>query len=175
MLQSGQVTSVQLVRAYLARIAAINKAGPGLNAVTQVNPEALQQAADSDYARAHGKNLGPAMGLPILLKDIIDATPMYTSAGDWALRGSYPPNDSGVAKALKAHGVIVLGKLGLSEWANSFGSQPSGFSNLTGQVLNANDAAQGPSGSSSGPGAARDAGPPAPTNGPQTHGAVITP
>ena len=93
MLQSGQVTSVQLVRAYLTRIAAINKAGPGLNAVTQINPEALQQAADSDYARAHGKNLGPAMGLPILLKDIIDATPMYTSAGDWALRNSYPPND----------------------------------------------------------------------------------
>jgi amidase len=111
MLQSGQVTSVQLVRAYLTRIAALNKAGPGLNAVTQINPEALQQAADSDYARAHGKDLGPAMGLPILLKDIIDATPMYTSAGDWALRNSFPPNDSGVAKELKAHGVIVLGKL----------------------------------------------------------------
>ena len=93
------------MRAYLARIAALNKSGPGLNAVTQINPEALQQAADSDYARAHGKNLGPAMGLPILLKDIIDATPMYTSAGDWALRDSYPPNDSGVAKQLKAHGV----------------------------------------------------------------------
>ncbi len=175
MLQSGQVTSVQLVRAYLARIAAINKAGPGLNAVTQINPEALQQAADSDYARAHGKNLGPAMGLPILLKDIIDATPMYTSAGDWALRNSFPPNDSGVAKELKAHGVIILGKLGLSEWANSFGSQPSGFSNLTGQVLNANDAAQGPSGSSSGSGAAGDAGLAALTIGTETSGSIISP
>src|SRR4051794_14159737 len=175
MLQSGQVTSVQLVRAYLARIAAINKAGPGLNAVTQINPEALRQAADSDYARAHGKDLGPAMGLPILLKDIIDATPMYTSAGDWALRNSYPPNDSGVAKQLKAHGVIILGKLGLSEWANSFGSQPSGFSNLTGQVLNANDAAQGPSGSSSGSGAAGDASLAALTIGTETSGSIISP
>ena len=84
------------------------------------------------------------MGLPILLKDIIDAKGMYTSAGDWALRDSYPEKDSGVAKELRAHGVIMLGKLGLSEWANSFGSQPSGFSNLTGQVLNAIDAARGP-------------------------------
>ena len=98
------------------------------------------------------------MGVPILLKDIIDATPMYTSAGDWALRESFPEKDSGVAKELRAHGVVILGKSGLSEWANSFGSQPSGFSNLTGQVLNANDAAQGPSGSSSGPGAAAAAG-----------------
>ncbi|MDA0159779.1 amidase family protein [Solirubrobacter ginsenosidimutans] len=175
MLQSGQVTSVQLVRAYEARIAAINKSGPGLNAVTQINPEALQQAADSDYARAHGKNLGPAMGLPILLKDIVDATPMYTSAGDWALKDSYPQNDSGVAKELKAHGVIILGKLGLSEWANSFGSQPSGFSNLTGQVLSAIDTAEGPSGSSSGSGAAAAASLAALTIGTETSGSIISP
>jgi amidase len=175
MLQSGQVTSVQLVRAYEARIAAINKSGPGLNAVTQINPQALQQAADSDYARAHGKNLGPAMGLPILLKDIIDATPMYTSAGDWALKDSFPQNDSGVAKQLKAHGVIVLGKLGLSEWANSFGSQPSGFSNLTGQVLSAIDTAEGPSGSSSGSGAAAASSLAALTIGTETSGSIISP
>ncbi len=175
MLKSGQVTSVQLVRAYEARIAAINKAGPGLNAVTQINPEALQQAADSDHVRAKGVDLGPAMGLPILLKDIIDATPMFTSAGDWALKDSYPQFDSGVAKQLKAHGVIVLGKVGLSEWANSFGSQPSGFSNLTGQVLNANDASQGPSGSSSGSGAAGDAGLAALTIGTETSGSIISP
>ena len=68
------------------------------------------------------------MGVPIVLKDIIDATPMYTTAGDWALRESFPEKDSGVARNLRAHGVVILGKLGLSEWANSFGSQPSGFS-----------------------------------------------
>src|ERR1700754_2362035 len=175
MLKSGQVTSVQLVRAYEARIAAINKAGPGLNAVTQINPKAMQEAADSDHLRAEGVDLGPAMGLPILLKDIIDATPMYTSAGDWALRDSHPAIDSGVAKELREHGVVVLGKLGLSEWANSFGSQPSGFSHLTGQVLSAIDTAEGPSGSSSGSGAAAAAALSALTIGTETSGSIISP
>jgi Asp-tRNA(Asn)/Glu-tRNA(Gln) amidotransferase A subunit family amidase len=175
LLEEGKLTSVELVQAYEARIAALNKAGPGLNAVTQLNPNVMQEAQRSDKERAHGKHLGPAMGLPILLKDIIDATPMYTSAGDWALRKSFPAVDSGVAKELRAHGVVILGKLGLSEWANSFGSQPSGFSNLTGQVLNANDTAQGPSGSSSGSGAAADAALAAITIGTETSGSIISP
>ena len=115
------------------------------------------------------------MGLPILLKDIIDATPMYTSAGDWALRNSFPANDSGVAKQLKAHGLVVLGKLGLSEWANSFGTQPSGFSNLTGQVLSGIDTAEGPSGSSSGSGAAGTSALAALTIGTETSGSIISP
>jgi amidase len=174
MLKDGQLTSVQLVRAYLARIAAINKAGPGLNAVTQINPQALNDAAAADKARTDGKDLGPAMGLPILLKDIVDAAPMINSAGDWALRNSFAP-DSGVAAELKAHGVIILGKLGLSEWANSFGSQPSGFSNLTGQVLNALDTAAGPSGSSSGSGAAASSGLATLTIGTETAGSIISP
>ncbi len=174
-LQEGKLTSVELVKAYLARIGAVNKAGPGLNAVTQINPQVLQEAKAMDRARGKHQNLGPAMGLPILLKDIIDATPMYTSAGDWALRESFPPSDSGVAKNLRAHGVIVLGKLGLSEWANSFGSQPSGFSNLTGQVLNAVDTAAGPSGSSSGSGAAAAAGLASLTIGTETSGSIISP
>ncbi len=174
MLQSGQVTSVQLVRAYLSRIAALNKAGPGLNAVTQINPDALAEAAQSDWERGQGVDLGPAMGLPILLKDIIDATPMYTSAGDWALRGSYAP-DSGVASELRAHGVVILGKTGLSEWANSFGSQPSGFSNLTGQVLSAIDTAEGPSGSSSGSAASASASLASLTIGTETSGSIISP
>jgi Asp-tRNA(Asn)/Glu-tRNA(Gln) amidotransferase A subunit family amidase len=175
MLAKGEVTSVQLVEAYAERITALNKAGPGLNAVTQINPDAIAEAEKADALRLEGKSLGPAMGLPILLKDIIDATPMYTSAGDWALRESFPEKDSGVAKQLRAHGVVILGKLGLSEWANSFGSQPSGFSNLTGQVLNANDMAQGPSGSSSGSGAAGDAALSALTIGTETSGSIISP
>ena len=61
---------------------------------------------------------------------------MYTSAGNYSLRNSFPATDSGVAKKLREHGVVILGKLGLSEFANCFGNQPSGFSNLTGQVLN---------------------------------------
>jgi Asp-tRNA(Asn)/Glu-tRNA(Gln) amidotransferase A subunit family amidase len=175
MLKSGQITSVELTELYLERIDALNKAGPGLNAVTQINRYAIAEAEKADAERAEGIDLGPAMGLPILLKDIIDAKGMYTSAGDWALRDSYPEKDSGVAKELRAHGVILLGKLGLSEWANSFGSQPSGFSNLTGQVLNALDAAQGPSGSSSGSGAAASASLAALTIGTETSGSIISP
>ncbi len=175
MLQNKEVTSVELVKAYIARIEALNKSGPGLNAVTQINPNVLREAQVADRERSKGKSLGPAAGLPILLKDIIDATPMYTSAGDWALRESFPPSDSGVAKQLRAHGVIILGKVGLSEWANSFGSQPSGFSNLTGQVLSAIDTAEGPSGSSSGSAAAASSALAALTIGTETSGSIISP
>ncbi|HXB16764.1 MAG TPA: amidase family protein [Solirubrobacteraceae bacterium] len=175
MLEKGEITSVELVKAYYARIAALSKAGAGLNAVTQLNPLALEEAKKTDRERKKGIILGPLMGVPIGLKDIIDATPMYTSAGDWALRESFPEKDSGVARNLREHGVVILGKLGLSEWANSFGSQPSGFSNLTGQVLNANDAAEGPSGSSSGSGAAEAAGLVPLTIGTETGGSIISP
>ncbi len=175
LMQEGKLTSYQLVKAYEARIQALNKAGPALNAVTQINPNAIAEAKLMDKERAKHHNLGPAMGVPILLKDIIDATPMYTSAGDWALRESFPEKDSGVARNLRAHGVVILGKAGLSEWANSFGSQPSGFSNLTGQVLNANDAIAGPSGSSSGSGAAESAGLATLTIGTETGGSIISP
>jgi amidase len=175
MLVAGEITSVELTEAYLERIEALNKTGPGLNAVTQINKYALAEAEKSDEERALGMDLGPAMGLPILLKDIIDAKGMYTSAGDWALRGSFPEKDSGVAKELRAHGVILLGKAGLSEWANSFGSQPSGFGNLTGQVLSAIDTAEGPSGSSSGSGASSAASLAALTIGTETSGSIISP
>ena len=88
------------------------------------------------------------------MKDLIDVKGMYTSAGNYSLRDSYPATDSGLVENLRAHGVVILGKLGLTEFANSFGNQPSGFSNLTGQVINAIDADQNPSGSSSGTGSA---------------------
>jgi amidase len=175
MLVAGEITSVGLTEDYLERIEALNKTGPGLNAVTQINKYALAEAKKSDEERALGIDLGPAMGLPILLKDIIDAKGMYTSAGDWALGESFPEKDSGVAKELRAHGVILLGKAGLSEWANSFGSQPSGFGNLTGQVLSAIDTAEGPSGSSSGSGASSAASLAALTIGTETSGSIISP
>ncbi|MCW2989910.1 MAG: Asp-tRNAAsn/Glu-tRNAGln amidotransferase subunit [Solirubrobacterales bacterium] len=175
MLQAGTVTSVELTRAYLRRIDALNKRGPALNAVTQFDSTALQQAADSDALRAKGVNLGPAMGLPILLKDIVDAKGMYTSAGNWSLRNSFPAKDSGVTAYLRQHGVIILGKVGLSEFANYFGGQSSGFSNLTGQVLNANDTDETPSGSSSGTGAAVQASLSALGIGTETSGSIISP
>lgn len=90
MLRDGQVTSVELVKAYEARIAALNKSGPDLNVVTQLNPEVMKEAKQADRDFAKHIYLGPAMGLPILIKDIIDAPPMYTSAGDWALPNRSP-------------------------------------------------------------------------------------
>src|SRR5580765_4422131 len=86
MMASGQLTSVDLAKAYIERIEAVNKRGPGLNAVAQYNPNALKEAAASDKRRAEGHLLGPADGLPILMKDLIDVTGMYTSAGNYSLR-----------------------------------------------------------------------------------------
>ncbi len=175
MMEEGKLTSVELTQMYLDRIHALNKSGPGLNAVTQINPDALKEAALADKERADGKLLGPAHGLPILLKDIVDATPMYTSAGNYSLRKSFPAEDSGVTKKLREHGLVILGKTGLSEFANSFGNQPSGFSNLTGQVVNAIDADQNPSGSSSGSGSAGAAALAMFTIGTETSGSIISP
>ncbi|MCW3039758.1 MAG: Asp-tRNAAsn/Glu-tRNAGln amidotransferase subunit, partial [Solirubrobacterales bacterium] len=175
LLQDGSLTSVELTQAYLDRIAALNKSAPALNAVTQLNADALQQAADADALRKKGVDLGPAMGLPIVLKDIVDAKGQYTSAGNYSLRDSYPAKDSGVTAYLRQRGVIILGKVGLSEFANYFGGQPSGFSNLTGQVLNANDADATPSGSSSGTGAAIQASLSSLGIGTETSGSIISP
>ena len=175
LMDEGKLTSVELTRAYIARIAALNKSGPGLNAVTQLNQDALKDAALLDKERRDGHVRGPAHGLPILLKDLIDVKGMYTSAGNYSLRNSFPAIDSGVAKKLRENGVVILGKLGLSEYANFFGNQPSGFSNLTGQVLNAVDADQNPSGSSSGSGAAGAAALSVLTIGTETSGSIISP
>src|SRR5262249_37193478 len=111
MMEDGELTSVQLTRAYIARIAALNKRGPGLNAVTQRNADALKDAAQLDKERKEGHGRGPAHGLPILLKDLIDVKGMYTSAGNFSLRDSFPAIDSGVAKHLRERGVVILGKL----------------------------------------------------------------
>ena len=175
MMEDGELTSVQLTRAYITRIAALNKRGPGLNAVTQLNKQALKDAALLDKERADGHVRGPAHGLPILLKDLIDVKGMYTSAGNFSLRNSYPAEDSGVAKKLRAGGVVILGKVGLSEFANYFGGQPSGFSNLTGQVLNVQDADQSPGGSSSASGPAAAAGLSTLNIGTSTGGSISSP
>ncbi len=175
LMEEGKLTSVELTRAYIARIAALNKSGPGLNAVSQLNSQAIKDAALLDKERKEGKLRGPAHGLPILLKDLIDVKGMYTSAGNFSLRNSFPAIDSGVAKHLRERGVVILGKLGLSEYANYFGSQPSGFANLTGQVLNGVDADQNPSGSSSGSGSAGAAALSTLVIGTETSGSIISP
>ena len=175
LLDSGKLTSVELTKAYIERIEALNKRGPGLNAVTQLNRNALKDAARLDWERKRGIVRSAAHGMPVLLKDLIDVKGMYTSAGNYSLRQSFPDKDSGVAEKLRERGVVILGKLGLSEYANFFGNQPSGFSNLTGQVLNAVDADQNPSGSSSGSGAAGAAALSLLTIGTETSGSIISP
>jgi Asp-tRNA(Asn)/Glu-tRNA(Gln) amidotransferase A subunit family amidase len=115
------------------------------------------------------------MGLPILLKELIDVKGMYTSAGNWSLRNSYPETDSGVAKKLREGGVPILGKLGLGEFAFYFGNAPNGFGNLTGQVLDAVDADQNPGGSSSGSGSAGAAALSMLTIGTSTGGSITSP
>jgi hypothetical protein len=124
MMQDGELTSVQLTNAYIDRIEALNKSGPGLNAVTQLNPNALKEAAASDKRRAMGYLLGPADGLPILMKDLIDVKGMYTSAGNYSLRNSYPATDASITENLRARGVVILGKLGLTEFANASAVNP---------------------------------------------------
>src|SRR4029079_12228756 len=139
------------------------------------NGAALKEAAAADKRRAKHELLGPADGLPSLMEDLIDVKGMSTSAGNYSLRNSYPASDAGITKKLREHGVVILGKLGLSEFANSFGNQPSGFSNLTGQVLNGIDADQNPSGSSSGTGAAMALAMATLGIGTETSGSIISP
>ncbi len=175
LMAAGKLTSVDLTKAYIDRITALNKRGPGLNAVTDLNPNALKEAEAYDRLRKKGKSLGPAMGLPILLKDLIDVEGMPTTANNWSLRQSFPASDAGITKKLKERGVVILGKVGLSEYANSFGNQPSGFGNYGGQVINGIDADQNPSGSSSGTGAAMAAALSTLGIGTETSGSIISP
>lgn len=175
-MSSGDLTSVELVRRYSERIAALNTRGPGLQAVRMLNPEAMGEARAADAARAAGRDLGPLHGMPVLLKDNVDVAGIPTTAGSGALQDSVPDEDAAIVKRLRAGGAIILGKTNLSVFANFFGaSMPAGWSPLGGQVLNAYDADLSPSGSSSGSGSAAAAGLAAVTIGTETSGSIISP
>src|SRR6184192_1509188 len=116
---AGRLTSVQLTQFYLDRISALDQAGPNVNSVIELNPDALQLAQDADNRRAKGKVIGPLDGIPVLLKDNIDTgDKMQTTAGSLALMGKPALHDSTVAANLRAAGAVILGKTNLSEWAN---------------------------------------------------------
>ena len=115
---SGELSSHALTQAYLDRIAAIDKSGPTLNSVIELNPDALQEADALDAERKAGKLRGPLHGLPVLLKDNIDATGMANSAGSLALADNRPSKDAFIVARLRAAGAVILGKTNLSEWAN---------------------------------------------------------
>ena len=118
-MESGSETARSIAEKYLARIEEIDQAGPGVNAVIEINPDALASADELDNERRSGAVRGPLHGIPILIKDNIDtADRMATTAGSLALEGSVAAQDSGVAAALRRAGALILGKTNLSEWAN---------------------------------------------------------
>jgi amidase len=170
-----QLTSVDLVHAYLGRIKAYDP-GPGeLNAIRALNPNALHDAAAADSERRHGRVRGPLHGIPVLLKDNVGTTALPTTAGSIALAGSVPKHDATITERLRAAGAIVLGKTNLSEFANWVDlSMPNGYSSLGGQVVNAYTEGD-PSGSSSGSGVAASMAFAAVTIGTETSGSILSP
>jgi len=178
---SGEISAQSLMQAYLARIQEIDnrtaKSGPRLNAVIEVNPDALTIAADLDKERKAKGPRGPMHGIPVLIKDNIDtADRMQTTAGSLALVGSKPPQDSGVARKLREAGAVILGKTNLSEWANIRSSHStSGWSGRGGQTRNPYALDRNPCGSSSGSGAAVSANLCALAVGTETDGSIVCP
>src|SRR5262252_1927174 len=170
---SGQLTSEILTQEYLTRIVALDQKGPGVNAVIELNPDALVMARAADALRRHGIVLGPLHGIPVLLKDNIDTgDAMQTSAGSFALTGSPAQHDSTVAARLRAGGAVILGKTNLSEWANfrSFESI-SGWSGRGGQTHNPYGIDRNPCGS----GSAASANFAAVSFGSETDGSIVCP
>ncbi|MFC7301349.1 amidase [Cognatiluteimonas weifangensis] len=175
-LRDGSLSSRALTRAYLDRIAAIDAAGPTLNAVIELNPDALADADARDAERKAGQSRGPLHGIPVLLKDNIDATPMVNSAGSLALAEHRPQADAFLVQRLRAAGAVILGKTNLSEWANFRSNRSSsGWSGRGGQTRNPYVLDRNPCGSSSGTGSAIAAGLAAVGVGTETDGSVICP
>ncbi len=176
-MQSGKFTSRSLVKKYLDRIDDIDKDGPKLNSVIEVNPDAMSIAEALDRERKEKGVRGPLHGIPILVKDNIDtADSMMTTAGSLALVGSRPAQDSYVARKLREAGAVILGKTNLSEWANFRSSHStSGWSGRGGQTKNAYVQDRNPCGSSSGSGAAAAANLCAAAIGSETDGSVVCP
>jgi amidase len=173
---AGTLTSEALAQAYLERIAAVDDAGPTLNAVIELNPDALQEAAARDAERKAGKVRGALHGIPVLLKDNIDAVPMVNSAGSLALAAHRPKTDAFLVRRLREAGAVILGKTNLSEWANFRSTRStSGWSGRGGQTRNPYALDRNPCGSSSGTGSAIAANFAAIGIGTETDGSIICP
>ncbi len=176
-LQRGEVRSEELVEWYLERIARIDREGVQLNAIIEVNPDALEiaRALDDEWQSAGPR--GPLHGIPVVLKANIDtADQMYTSAGSLALAEHVPTTDAFVVKRLRDAGAIILGKANLSEWAN-FRSRrsSSGWSSIGGQTRNPYDPTRSPCGSSSGSAVAVAADLTVVAIGTETDGSIVCP
>ncbi|KIJ64690.1 hypothetical protein HYDPIDRAFT_111255 [Hydnomerulius pinastri MD-312] len=177
-LEKGHFTSVDLVKAYLARIEEVNLNGAALHAVIETNRSAESQAADLDAERKNKGSRGPLHGIPLLLKDNIATLHeegMNTTAGSYALLGSEVSGDAPVAAKLREAGAIFIGKANMSEWANYRGQVPSGFSGRGGQTLSPYHPNGDASGSSSGSGVAMAIGLAAGSLGSETDGSIVSP
>ncbi len=176
-IMSGKYTARSLAEQYLARIDAVDKHGPMVNAVIELNPDALAIADALDRERQTKGPRGPLHGVPVLIKDnIATRDRMQTTAGSLALVGSVPPKDSFVAKKLRDAGAVILGKTNLSEWANIRSSHStSGWSGRGGLTHNPYALDRNPSGSSSGSGAAVAANLCVLAIGTETDGSIVSP
>ncbi|HVJ01084.1 MAG TPA: amidase [Sphingomonas sp.] len=176
LLASGATTSVALVQAYLARIEAIDRAGPTLRSVIAVSPDALDQARAADRRRLTRKMPGLLEGIPVLIKDNIETRELPTTAGSLALAANDTKRDAPLVALLRAEGAIILGKTNLSEWANIRStSSMSGWSAVGGLVKNPYALDRSACGSSSGSGAAVAASLAAVAVGTETDGSVVCP
>lgn len=177
-MDSGELSALGLTKMYLEQIAKYNASGPKINAVIEINSDALHIAEALDVERAKSGKRGSLHGIPILIKDNINsADKMHTSAGSIALANHYASADAFVTKQLRAAGAIILGKANLTEWANFMTEgMPNGYSSRGGQVLNP----YGPGefdvgGSSAGSGAGIAANFAAGAIGTETDGSILSP
>jgi amidase len=177
-MKSGKYTARAIAEKYLSRIEAIDKSGPAVNSVLEVNPDAVEIAQSLDRERKEKGVRGPLHGIPVLIKDNIDtADKMMTTAGSLALVGGpKPPRDSFVAQQLRKAGAVILGKTNLSEWANIRSSHSSsGWSGRGGLTRNPYALDRNPCGSSSGTGAGVSANLAAGGIGTETDGSIVCP
>jgi amidase len=174
---TGRETSRSIVDKYLARIDEIDRRGPELHSILELNPDARSIADAMDAERRAGHLRGPLHGIPVLIKDnIATADRMLTTAGSLALAGAPAPGDAFIVERLRASGAVILGKTNLSEWANFRSTHSSsGWSGRGGQTKNPYALDRTPSGSSSGSGAAAAANLAAIAVGTETDGSIVSP
>lgn len=171
-LAAGRLTSLEVTRAYVERVEAMDGE---LNSVILIAPDAMEQAAASDARRAAGEALGPLDGVPILLKDNLDAVGMPTTAGSYALVDNLPRQDSEVVRRLRAAGAVILGKANLSQFAGFRNTASFNGSTVGGSPKNPYDVTRSPGGSSSGSGIASAMSFAAAAIGTETAGSIVGP
>ncbi|MHA1434210.1 MAG: amidase [Candidatus Heimdallarchaeota archaeon] len=177
LMKTGKLTAKKLTEEYLKRINDVDKKGPTLNSIIEINPDALDVAEQLDEERKQGKVRGPLHGIPVVIKDNIGtADNMQTTAGSLALEGHIPSEDAFIVKKLREAGAIIIAKANLSEWANFRSTRSSsGWSSRGGQTRNPYVLDRSPCGSSSGSAVAVAANLCIVAIGTETNGSVICP